>query len=121
MSEKKIVVPEGMLKAALAAANLDFRGCGRVEEALRAALRWLSENPIGPTKEQDHDLAEWSEMNIDECPFKEWVRRMFLAPEPEVLGEIADLTLDPEGWMGERINYRIIEAFRRGQKSKKSC
>lgn len=85
MSEKKIQVPEGMMKAALGANGAAFAleiGCvEQVQLALEAALRWLSDNPIGPTEQQDHELAEWSEEHLGECPFAEWQRRMFREAE----------------------------------------
>ena len=94
MMEKKIVVPEGMMKAAYDAQlgigpptfewheadELTQRFYNRI---LEAALRWLSENPIVPTEEQSLDM----EMRIN-CENHrdyrkkfavEWQRRMFLA------------------------------------------
>jgi len=95
MIEKKIVVPEGMLKAAQ-----DSRGAYAdtntrliLSRGLDAALRWLSENPIVPTLDQMQDLDE---ATLDVRPSSgdgyamsrarivEWQRRMFLDPEPEV-------------------------------------
>ena len=120
MSEKKIAAPEGMLEAAATEArNL---GSGWVQ-ILEAALRWLSENPIEPTPQWIHEVWR-QERNPQAGTFalrviREWQRRMFLAPESEVPEEIKDLAvsdLDME-WDGP-INKRILEAFRRGQKSK---
>ena len=76
MSERKIKVPEGMLKAAVKAAwkltwpdreDPEMSTCSpRVREeiresfkcALEAALRWLSENPSVPTNEQTQGVCD---------------------------------------------------------------
>jgi hypothetical protein len=102
MGKKQIVVPEGMLKAAIdAVGEMLVKGRqlsdgtsgillelpGREQTALEAALRWLGENPIVPTNKQIDEfvmpLAKRpggvSEMEI--CA--EWQRRIFLALEPE--------------------------------------
>ena len=92
--EKKYVVPDGMLETAiedcmdLPIHGPDGIGAAMCERALEAAVRWLAENPIEPTKEQ------WSKLWTDTRSgglhggnykmLSEWQRRMFLAPEPEV-------------------------------------
>lgn len=95
MSEKKIVVPEGMLKAACV--HIDVSSYGGYEQlqavksCLPLALRWLSENPIVPTDEQAAALlAVKPDIPETVTPYTvivctEWQRRMFDAPEPEVL------------------------------------
>lgn len=82
MSEKKIVVPEGMLEAAVAAHPY----CS--EQLISAVI--------------------------------EWQRRMFLAPEPEVPEEVKDMLVEEHisRWRGEEVNEKVIEAFRRGQRSR---
>lgn len=131
MSEKKIVVPEGMLKAAIAVIENydDVVGNGQCEEfrielIVEAALRWLSENPIVPTKD---DLAMVRLLYFDRKHLDGkstvtdfvvgWQRRMFIAPEPEVPEEIEDLLLpyDMATADGYAINVAIIEAYRRGR------
>ena len=89
MSETKIKIPEGMLEAAaMELSDVGFRSdviAYDVKRMLKAALRWLSENPIVPTD------AQIEEMKIKLVPVHphwsnivaEWQRRMFLAPEPE--------------------------------------
>ena len=88
MTESKIVVPEKMLKAASAA----MRGpITNLSDFLEAALRWLSENPIVPTREQMRSISdavnrEFADADTEmiECMEDlciEWQRRMFLAPE----------------------------------------
>lgn len=120
--EKKIVVPGGMLDAALPFCD------NQMHSALEAALRWLSENPIAPNDEQVGRM--WCAKN--KLPFEgtdwvrwgasEWQRRMFLAPEPEVPEAVKNLLWDEEvcdaaspRW---KINEQIIEAYRRGQQSR---
>jgi hypothetical protein len=115
MSER-IVVPDGMLKAAVDArmaiwehANDGYRNSwmgvsaeasitAQESIALEAALRWQSENPIVPTDEQCDELINMIGANgrsLVRYPSRiskeqarnmlvEWVRRMYLAPEPTV-------------------------------------
>ena len=139
----KIVVPGGMLDAALEVArerrgypHLASLGTARlkanVQAELEAALRWIAKNPIGPTNEQAKELwrtstaGETNEARRASLAAVEWQRRMFLAPEPEVPEEIKDLlfvggilTADqvlneyPKG----EVDKLILEAYRRGQKS----
>jgi hypothetical protein len=91
--KKKIVVPEGMLKAA--SIRSDVKGLlaiDRLELILEAALRWLAENPVVPTKEQAKDVAQSllpdfeDRDNVERAilVLVEWQRRMFLEPGPEV-------------------------------------
>lgn len=87
MSDKKIVVPDGMLKAASKGDPLDAE---ELREPLRLALEWLSEHPIVPSEEDcrslvikkagyDFEIWEWARWGASE-----WQRRMFLDPEPEI-------------------------------------
>lgn len=132
MTERRYKVPEGMLDAAYGEypwpADWTVEQC--VKKGVEASLRWLSENPIVPTDEQ---ILEMEKLHQSDCSLwnrfgssnnhayycYEWQRRMFLAPpEPEVLEEIKDLldsTDDPifNGW-----KKKILEAYRRGQRSK---
>lgn len=117
MEGKKIVVPEGMLKAAREAGRLTSWDSYSM---LAAALLWLSENPIVPTGLVESDMySEWKKGHDLLYPMwvlREWQRRMFLTPEPEVPEEIKDLV---EGMSWNTTTPKaIIEAFRRGQKSK---
>lgn len=131
--EKKIVVPEGMLKAAIEAAGQTIKGCPCqhiAQAAVEAALRWLSE--CG---------CELTDAEIQACvddalggDSKKWrinfinavLCRMFWAPEPEIPAEVKDLLCDLRnterglrfGDTGDKINDAILEAFRRGQASK---
>ena len=119
MSETKIKVPEGMLKAAM----LVTIGVSRLEaeKTLEAAMWWLAENPIVPTPEQARELWKTAsagilnEANRAAASAIEWQRRMFLAPEPEVPEAVEDL-LNCEPY--RMTQERIIEAYRRGQMDK---
>jgi hypothetical protein len=99
MSDKKIVVPEGGLRAAQRALNIRLRNKPQdliyttessAELILEAFVRWLSENPIVPTLEQTENMRHL--FHITDKPLSvyqnvavEWQRRMFLAPKPELL------------------------------------
>jgi hypothetical protein len=126
VSDKKYVVPEGMMVAV----DGEFPSVAKaseVERGLLAAIRWLAENPIAPTMEQAHEMFmlktgfgfemhEWVRWGA--C---EWQRRMFEAPEPEVpeavKGLLWDAALFGKSTTGDH-NDAIIEAYRRGKNSK---
>jgi hypothetical protein len=121
---KKIVVPEGMLKAVCETYS------DSVEVCIEKALLWLSENPIVPSHEQwekmtmdVHKERGWSVTNLDDhagLAIEEWQRRMFLAPEPEV--PVKDLLWDLQSstWSEteKKHNEEVIEAYRRGKASR---
>ena len=109
MAEKRIVVPDGMLKAAITGLEKEF-GIGTnvgVYDSfapaviIEAAMLWMSENPIVPTAEQLYSTIGklpvsmcdivWPER--DRAMIAEWQRTMFLAPVP---AEIKDLLGTPE-------------------------
>jgi hypothetical protein len=118
MSERKYIVPEGMLRA------FERRWISLPQEpesfeqqryaSLLAALRWLSENPIIPTRAQvDHMVADgtwdgtWMAV--------EWQRRMFLSePETETGFGEAWNTLTVEI---NRVGIRKATEILRGQRS----
>lgn len=127
MTEKKYVVPYGMLRAAADADMLSIEHSPESELApirlhLEAALRWLAENPIVPTSQDQADLLSTWRRNDKACGYPtngvaemtaEWQRRMFLAPDPVVPEEIKDLLCGlPSS------DNLILEAYRRGQESK---
>ena len=100
----KFTVPEGMWDAAqVAAANLPMHGnCGSVEKvnaALKAALRWLSENPIVPTLAQMRQVETVSAHEPQGSTkwlsdvLTEWQRRMFLAPHGDRYDSLLDSAL----------------------------
>ena len=128
MSEKKIVVPEEMLKAAVVAirepsgpkyrSTEEWATCG-----LEAALLCLSENPIVPTGEQITKMREACDLSVfATIGFKricaEWQRCMFRdpEPEPEVPEKLKDILQDFRR-NGTAYNA-VLEAFRRGQQAK---
>jgi len=101
MSEKRYMVPEGMLKAAVAglihcwdripkSTDYSSKQVQLSTAACEAALRWLSENPIVPTDDQRAELSrlvpyeDSGNGKILSVACVEFQRRMFLAPEPEV-------------------------------------
>jgi hypothetical protein len=124
MGEKKIVVPEGMLKAAwhaqLPADNPTWEWDEGDEmqrkfyrRIFEAALRWLAENPIPTTtnsmcalvrycrnKYSPQIWESWTEWARSEVLLVEWQRRMFLAPEPEIPEEVKDLLANTEQFTG---------------------
>ena len=128
---KKIIVPEFVLKAASDAWNATKTGDRVTHNIAEAALCWLSENPIVPTQQQASEM--WQVYvglrgnavdSIAGC-MAEWQRRMFITPEPEVPEEVKDLLLDENIPTADYsrptrdyYNTQILEAFRRGQKSK---
>ena len=85
--DKKYVVPEGGLKAALG--QVDYARAhsgveeGIIKRALQDFVRWLSENPIVPTMEQATEMSDSGHPCVLDGVWyaTEWQRRMFLAPE----------------------------------------
>ena len=129
MSEK-IVVPEGMLKAAgKASGGVDPDGYF-LYLPLQAALLWLSENPIVPTDEQVE------EMRIKLVPVHphwgnivaEWQRRMFLASDKR-----ADMHPLLQAWLKDadtmgvnnamKVNFMRLfdQAFQAGREAAIPC
>ena len=106
MSESRVVVPEGGLEAAVAAAwkhiGFDYPQASpriqkEIEDGYRAGLeafvRWLSENPMVPTHSEVNSILAMVQFqslrgtSLDGLQdfAAMWQRRMFLAPpEPEV-------------------------------------
>lgn len=90
MSDKKYAVPEAGLKAAARATTalggrLDEQD---VEPILEAFIRWQSENPQVPTRDEWVKFrSQWKSYEPDGVDviafFKNAQRRMYLAPEPE--------------------------------------
>lgn len=123
----KYRVPEAGLKAAVAAA---WRHIGfsfppqaspvvrkEIEESFRTTLEafiaWQSDHPVVPTDEQYRVVCE-SEPNA-KLRLVEWQRRIYLALEPEYIGEE-----EIGRFCGrfQRIDEAVREAYRRGQQSK---
>jgi hypothetical protein len=121
---RKILVPEGMLKAAMNASewrspNTRFG----MECRLEVALRWLSENPIVPTLA---DVDEFHSPDMFQLSYREqlrvacirWQQLMFLAPESTPREAVNDLLVSVRGLNITQLDERIIEAYRRGKESK---
>ena len=124
MSEKKYVVPEGMLKAAKKSGqNADGFTTNNLCVCIEAALCWWSENAQLPTLDQVEEYSrewersrEWSNRLL--FVIKKWQSEMFLAPEPKIPIEIRDLmpsvgTPNEDSW-----RESVIEAYRRGKESR---
>lgn len=124
----KVKVPDGMFQAALKYQDSAIQ----CSAALEAALRWLSENPIVPTDEQILKLQQMFRAipepgNKQNLMITAFQRLMFLESEPEVPEMVKDLIWDktPGAWpspVGEHTrihNEQLIEAYRRGQQSKR--
>jgi hypothetical protein len=83
MIEKKIVVPDGMLKAARKRLAPNKWKQEVIKLCIEDSLRWLSENPIVPTISQIQDMEKGSlYLEVAKCvrrQIREWQRRMFLA------------------------------------------
>ena len=131
MSDEKrdVVVPEGMLNA-VTNSRIMIPGMHApwaediVLQILEVALRWQRDNPPVPTMEQINSIRQVNLNGPDEDIYKpqfycrEWMRRMYDAPEPEVPEEIKDLLHTTIYNMEDNdCNKRIIESYRRGQKS----
>jgi hypothetical protein len=94
MSDKKYVVPEGGLKAALG--QVDYARAhsgveeGIIKRALQDFVRWLSENPMEPTEQQVIDLFDTfnGKGHLEIHRITEWQRRMFLAPKEDYADRI---------------------------------
>lgn len=109
MSERKILVPRGMLDAALPYCN------NQMHSALEAALLWLSENPIVPNVKQKQQLAKDAGYDPWHAGIVEWQRRMFFEPEPEHIGVE---TLDEFCSRHRTIGTAALEAYRLGKESR---
>ena len=143
--ENKIVVPEGMFEAGYKAACLVTNKSANsavTMAVIEAALSHLKENPMVPTEVQGEQIYagacafsdRYGKYKVTAAGYvqficEEWQRRMFLAPEPEVPKEIADLMISVEGVAAagpaqsiaaavKELNAKTIEAYRRGRNSK---
>lgn len=130
MNEKKIVVPEGMMKAAKRYSR-NPEDEFYLEVALGAAIRWLAENPIVPTKKEARAMysevrslsvkngtSNWADSFAGTYAV-EWQRRMFLAPDADE--PIKDLLAPKSPYEIENYvltdshNDNVREAYRRGK------
>ena len=133
MMEKRIVVPDGMMKAVSNTWEVKSHKVeiNKAEAIIQAALRWLSENPIVPTRQNLEDMrTDWEdtpEQNAEKVVIfliSEWQRRIFLAPESEVPEAVKNLLLDGADFIhgqkhADEANKNVIEAYNRGLKEGK--
>jgi hypothetical protein len=133
MSDKKYVVPEGMLKAAIDAAwrsdDVSKEDIAPyVQILIEAAIRWQSENLKIPTTEWLDEFNRAGEIK----PFKyfgqamiaEWQRRMYLAPESEVPDGLVGISdkiclIATPAWRKADIDHALLAAYRLGQKAER--
>lgn len=141
MSDKRVVVPEGMLEVAengfRHADPARYKDCTYLASMiLEAALRWQRENAPVPSEMQMRALRFATADNSFTHDYNqraihlavEWIRRMYDAPDHRFDELIGDL-IPPEGTQFGPIYYGItpqeiertkkvaIEAFRRGMKA----
>jgi len=97
-----------------------------------AVAKYLAANPITPNRVQMQDVeaaAHHESLHTTKWLsdiLMEWQRRMFFAPEPEMLEEIADLMWDSPLYTEDQefykaipqINANTVEAYRRGKVSR---
>lgn len=92
MKQKKIILQEGMVNAALTTYNHDpiLSKEDRVRTILEAALRWQSENPREPTLDEWKKCTQSLPRHLFICDLHfeiaicmEWQRQMFFSLEPE--------------------------------------
>ena len=126
---KKILIPEGMLQAGRAVYSGYVTAEVGARRILEAALRWLAENPQHPTDYEFGEIVNACRDSIGAEAWEkgtewmragmlchEWQRRMFDAPEPEMIGneEIGRFC-----GRYQRIDDAVREAYLRGQQSHK--
>ena len=116
MAEKKIVVPEEMLKAAIEAYKIfapypmSPEHSKHVDPVLEAALRWLDGALETQRVEAVSDWRKGYSAAIDD------LRRMFFVSEPEVPEAVRDL-VEGMSW-GTTTPHAILEAYRRGKEGR---
>lgn len=102
MTDKRVVVPEGMLKAVeiVALSRTMPRGGSILPNILEAALLWQKDNAPVPNDEQLKILSSDAEKSDIEIGFKrrkwyirEWIVRMYDDPDPKVR-EVPQYILD---------------------------
>lgn len=126
MSEKKYVVPKGMLKAA----NREVYVGGIQQDCyelilmrgLEAAVKWMAENPIVPTPQQASkiwDDARAGDPKYTERACVEWQKIMYLGPEDPFERDCADIVPTvAEVLTLRRVELDMREAYERGRKAK---
>lgn len=120
MRQKTIMIPKGMMEAVGYENNAFAQELAR--RVIISALVWLTENPVLPLDEEAArivDETHFSTLTARCIEFARlWQQRMFLAPEPEVPNDVKELLYpDPNG-VNFDVNHTILEAYRRGQRSR---
>jgi len=137
MAQQKVLVPEGMLKAAVNAYRDEpvLRSEKDTLYVLESALFWLAKNPIVPTEAMKKDIEnEWLTKKAYQPElFWDWVfgavqRRLFVESEPDAMAAVKDLLWEPKSRHTQldrdlspydvAHDADVLEAYRRGQKSK---
>jgi hypothetical protein len=143
MSDEKYVVRLEAIKAVIVALEKRY-GVGEnvgvysdsllIPLILEAFIRWQSENPPKASMKQLQEMYD----KVDQgnggtyipSYLEEWVRRMYLAPEPEEPEALKDLLVSPFGDYGSKLqldickadcarqNAKLIEAYERGKAGK---
>jgi hypothetical protein len=127
MSKRKIVVPEEMLRAAVAVVSGGIYA-PILKSVIEAALDWLTDDknivsllpPDALTKIRKRVPGTTLNETTALLTIREGLQEMFVSPESKMPEEIEDLLLQhiEEGfWKPEVLNQRIYEAFLRGQKA----
>lgn len=136
---KKVVVPEGMLKAAIERSRhstLGLSGHDKViENVVEAALLWQKTNSPKPTQQQALELRNLAlavnrnygstEPTAASCAAVavDWVGRMYDAPEParpedvQRFANISDEIMAKHEWIMAEDYDVLLKAFRNLQKS----
>jgi len=121
--DRKLKIPDGMLKAAQDASSAAAMqgGCGiyPIRACLEAALRW--QDAVLRRMEENVTGIEGMTAGGYAVAIQE-VRRMFLASEEEIPEELKSLMWehDPGGDYNVEHNQQILEAYRLGQKARES-
>lgn len=118
MSEKKYMVPEGMLQAVYKEKYPCSVRSSEMEKHLEAALRWLAENPSIPSADWVHEKVTSIHdslliQTIIVRMIAEWQREMFLAAEPEYPADVLELLRTHPKQAADV----IVAAYRLGQKA----
>jgi hypothetical protein len=93
------------------------------QAASEAFIRWQSENGPALSLPNAKQIANYLWAPNETCVIaivKEGLRRLYVAPEPEIPEEVKDLLVESlsSNWRGSEVNEAIIEAYNRGRKGR---
>lgn len=126
------MVPEGMLKAALAANPPKDKYAMSFENVIEAALLWQRDNAPVPTGRQIQEMSDGMNAQGDhyhstETYCADWIRRMYDAPEPDPMFEQKEVFFNKPGDYyvhvpanGKAPEFGPIESFVRGRSAQPS-